>query len=151
MRTLLYDIETSPRLAYVWGHWETDVLDVQQEWYMLCFAYKWLGDKNVQAFSLPDFKTTYRKDDTNDRDLCLKLWDLFNEADVVIAHNGSSFDTKKANVRFLCHGFNPPSPVQEIDTKKVAKSRFRFESNSLDNLGEQLKLGRKAKHHGIHT
>lgn len=150
MKTLFLDIETSPRLAYVWGHWETNVLDVEREWYILCFAYQWMDDKKVSAYSLPDFKETYRKDDTNDRDLCKKLWELLDEADVVVAHNGSAFDLKKSNARFLFHGFNPPKPYQEVDTLKVARKHFAMSSNKLDDLGDYLGVGRKIHTGGVH-
>lgn len=147
-RILLYDIETAPNLAYVWGKWEQDVVAFKQEWYMITFAWKWLGEKQTHVLSLPDFKT-YKKDKTDDSELVTELWKLFNEADVVIAHNGNSFDQKKSNARFLFNNLQPPTPYKQIDTKLVAKRYFNLNSNSLNDLGQYLKLGEKLKTGGF--
>jgi hypothetical protein len=141
-KILLFDIETSPLVSYTWGLWEQNVIKVKEEWYMMSFAAKWLGQKNTQAYSLPDFPL-YKKDPKNDRELVKKLWDLLDEADIVIAHHGDPFDVKKTNARFAVHGFPPPSPYKTIDTKKVAKKYFKFESNKLDDLGKYLNVGQK--------
>jgi hypothetical protein len=141
-KILLYDIETMANLAYVWGKYEQDVVAYEKEWYMLCFAYKWLGEKTTHVVSLPDFKT-YKKDKTNDKELVTALWKLFDEADIVIAHNGNSFDQKKSNARFIAHGLPAPSLYKQIDTKLVAKRYFNFNSNKLDDLGKLLGCGQK--------
>jgi uncharacterized protein YprB with RNaseH-like and TPR domain len=139
-KILFYDIETSPNLAYVWGKWEQNVIAYDKEWDMLCFAWKWAGDKNVQ---------TAVKKGKDDRSVVKALWKLFDEADVVIAHNGDKFDQRKATARFIKWKMKPPSPVVSVDTKKVAKRYAAFNSNSLDDLGEHLGLGRKIKHEGF--
>lgn len=141
-RILLYDIETMANLSYVWAKYEQDVIAVNKHWYILTVAYKWLGESKTHVMSLPEFPI-YKKDRTNDKQLVEALWKLFDEADVLIAHNGNSFDTKKVNARFLKHGLNPPTPYKQIDTKLVAKKYFRFDSNKLDDLGDYLGIGRK--------
>ena len=134
MKTLLFDIETAPNLAWVWGKWEQNVIEFEKEFHILCFAYKWLGEKTeVRAI-------TKREDD---KKIVKELWDLFNEADVIIAHNGAQFDIKKVNTRFAFHGLKPPAPYKTIDTKKVAKKYFGFNSNSMNDLGVYLGLGQK--------
>lgn len=141
-KILLFDIETAPNLGFTWGKWEQNVIEFKEDWYMLTFAAKWLGSNKVIIKGLPDFPT-YKKDRKNDRELVKSLWDLIDEADVIIAHNGDEFDVKKMNVRFMENGLKPPTPYQTIDTKKVAKKYFRWDSNKLDDLGQYLKLGRK--------
>lgn len=150
-RILLFDIETTPNLSYVWGRWEQNVIENVEDWSMLSFAYKWLGDKNVRAFSLPDFNTYRSLTGDSDVFLIKELWKLFDEADIIVAHNGSQFDIKKANARFLIHGLRPPSPYKVIDTKIVAKAAFRFDSNRLDELGRQLGVGQKSDAGGFET
>ena len=140
-KILFFDIETMANKAYVWGKYEQDVISFIQPWYMMSFAYKWFGGR-IKAYSLPDFKL-YGRDPTNDKELCKKLWELFSEADVVIAHNGNAFDVKKAQAKFVEHGFKPPRPFKSIDTKLVAKRYFKFDSNGLDDLGKYLHIGQK--------
>jgi hypothetical protein len=146
-RILLFDIETAPNISYVWGHYEQNVLQHVQEWYMLAFCAKWI-DGEVISKCLPDY-TGYEPKSNNDKAIVEELWKLFNEADVLIAHNGDRFDVTKANARFIYHGLTPPAPYKTIDTKKVAKRYFRFNSNKLDDLGNHLGVGRKIKHTGF--
>lgn len=145
MKILLYDIETSPLLSYVWGLWQQDVLKVEADWYMLCFAAKWLGKRKIITSALSDYPL-YKKNKENDREVIKALWKLLDEADIVIAHNGDRFDIRKSNARFIAHGLGPPSPYITIDTLKIARKYFKFDSNKLDELGRHLKIGRK-----VHT
>ena len=148
-KVLIFDIENTPLISYTWGMWETDVIEVKENWYILCFAYKWLGEKDVHIVAMPDFKL-YKKDKQNDYEVVKKLHELFEQASMIIAHNGDQFDIKKANARFIFHGFEPPTPYKTIDTLKIARRYFKFDSNKLDYLGQYLKLGRKLPHTGKH-
>lgn len=145
-RILLYDIESSPNLAHVWALWQTDVVAVEVDWQILCFAWKWLGESKVHSLSLPELKNP-----RSDRGLAVALHDLFDEADVVVAHNGNRFDQPKARTRMLVHGLDPPSPFREVDTLQVARRHFSFASNKLDELARQLGVSRKAAVHGFST
>lgn len=142
MKILLFDIETAPNLGYIWGKYEQNVIRYTKEGYMLCFAYKWLGEKTTKAYSLQDFPL-YKKDKGNDKELVKKLWELFDEADIVVAHNGDHFDIRKANGYFIKAGLKPPSPYRTVDTKKQARRAFMFNSNKLDDIGDYLGIGRK--------
>lgn len=142
-KILLFDLETSPINAWVWERYETNVIFVEQESYLLCYAAKWLNG-SIFAKSLPDFHG-YKKNPTNDKALVESLWDLLDEADIVIAHNADQFDVKKANARFAHYGMKPPSPYKTVDTLKIARRMFKFSSNKLDDLGEHLRFGKKIK------
>ncbi len=141
-KILFFDIETFANQAFVWGKYEQNVIAYEKEWFMMCYAYKWLGEKKTHIVSLPQFKS-YKKNKEDDKELVKSLWTLFDQADIVIAHNGNSFDIKKTNARFIFHKLPPPSPYQKIDTKLVAKRYFNFNSNKLDDLGNYFGLGRK--------
>lgn len=136
-RVLFFDIETSPNLAWVWGKWEQDVIKFKKEWGMLSFAYRWQGESDVKCVALRDFRADKEKT------LLKKLWELFDKADVVIAHNGKQFDNKKVRAKFVQYAMLPPKPYKIIDTKIIAKNNFGFNSNSLGDLGEYLGLGKK--------
>jgi DNA polymerase elongation subunit (family B) len=147
-KVLFFDIETAPMLAWVWRRFETNVIDVESQWYMLCWAAKWQGSKNVFTSALPDFEN-YKKDREDDLGVIQELWAVLDEADIVIGHNGDAFDIKKFNARALVHGLGPPSPYQTVDTLKVARRYFKFDSNKLDVLGDQLGVGRKVQTGGF--
>jgi hypothetical protein len=149
IKILLVDLETAPSLGWTWKKWQTDIIDFDKDWYILSFAYKWLGEKATHVFGLNDFPN-YESDKENDKQLVDKLWNLFNEADIIIGHNSDNFDIKKANTRFISHGMQPPRPYKTFDTLKIARSIFKFDSNKLDELGRYLGIGRKLPHTGFH-
>lgn len=145
-----FDIETAPSLGYFWGKlYETDIIEVMSPWYMLCFSWKWEGDDKIHTRALPDYKRTFRRDKQDDRELIKDLWKLFDEADILVAHNGDYFDIRKAYTRFAMMGLPPPSPAKQIDTYKEAKKWFDFESNRLGTLGRLLGVGTKIANTGF--
>ena len=144
-KILVLDIETLPNQGYTWGRWDQNVIRFTQESCIATFVSKWLGNPKIISKALPDY-TGYTAGSYDDKALVADLWNLFDEADVVIAHNGDSFDIKVATGRFILHGMKPPSPFKTIDTKKMVKEVARYNSNSLDDLCGLLDLG-----HKIHT
>jgi predicted RNA-binding Zn-ribbon protein involved in translation (DUF1610 family) len=141
MKTLLFDIETKPNLAWVWEKYEQDVISFEKERELLSFAWKWLGEKKTHCLAECDFKTN--------KELVKKLWELFEEANVIIAHNGNRFDIKMSNGFFAYYGLTPPSPYKTVDTLMVARTHFKFNSNKLNDLGEYLGLGKKVETGGF--
>jgi len=141
---LILDIETAPIKAYVWRLWKQDVYidQIVSDWFMLTWSAKWLNDNNTISAKL----TPEEALEENDKRIVTKLWHLLNEADIVIAHNGNSFDIPKVKTRFILHGLPPTTPYQQIDTKLIAAKEFGFSSNKLDYLGQMFGLGQK-----IHT
>lgn len=147
-RIVFFDIETSPNLVYTWGLHEQEVIKVVRDWIILSFSVKYLGDRKVRTYCLSDFPG-YAKDKLNDYQLVKKLWEEFNNADLLVAHNGDRFDIRKATTRFMVHGLSVPEPYKTVDTKKMAKSQGAFDSNKLDELCRQLELDRKAQTGGF--
>lgn len=145
-KVLLIDIETLADQAWVWGHYEQNVIRVIRHGHLLTVAWKWLGGK-AKVRGQCDY-AGYKKKSDNDKALCKELFALLDKADCVVAHNGNSFDIKKINARFLVNSIPPPSPYLKIDTLLEYRKTAKFESNKLDDLGEQLKLGRKVTHEG---
>lgn len=147
-KILLYDIETSYTVGAVWGLYDQNVASVLREPYIISIAWKWLGDKTTHTLALPDFPC-YKKNKHSDKELVSKLWELFNQADVIVAQNGNSFDQKWTYGRFIINGLKPPTPSKYVDTKLVAKSKFKFLSNSLSSMGKYLNVGDKLDTGGI--
>lgn len=149
-RILIFDIETTPMIGYTWGKWQQNVLSFIENSYTLCFAYRWYGtDEPVRVISQRQFKRDYKRNRKDDYRVTKAMWNLFDEADIVIAHNGTKFDVKKMNARFAVHKLGRPSPFQQVDTLRVARSQFAFASHSLNDLGSFLGLGQKLQHTGF--
>ncbi len=138
-KVLLFDIETSPHIAYVWSAWKQNVSGKQfiEKSYLMSFAAKWLDDERV---------IYVENRHNNDRHLVGELYRLLDEADVVVAHNGKKFDLPKVLGRGLVHGFKPPSPYHTVDPLLVARKRFGFVSNRLADLCHELGLTEKDEH-----
>lgn len=74
---------------------------------------------------------------------------LLNDADGVISYNGRKFDLPILHKELLLHNFHPPSPYKHIDLLNTMRQRFRFVSNKLDYVCQQLGLGKKTDHEGF--
>ena len=144
-KVLFIDIETAPNLVWMWSMWkEWNSTEMQErEWYILCWCAKWLGDNKMHSSALVDFSRDYKADKENDHAILEKIWQLLDEADIVIGHNALEFDIKKLNARFMKHDMTPPSPYKIVDTCLSARKYFGFTSNKLGDLGKFLGLGEK--------
>lgn len=138
-RILILDIETAPLSAYVWSLWKEarSTEFINNDWFMLSWAAKWYGDKKCMSDSLANYGKDFvkREDDTP---ILSSLVALLDEADIVVAHNGKAFDIPKINTRLIMNGILPPSPYKMVDTLKVLKKNFKFTSNRLDFVAQQL-------------
>lgn len=145
-RILLYDLETSLQTAAIFGLANNDWIDprnLTSERYIISASWKFLGESKVYSVSVLDDPKRYEKDPSDDTYVCKVLHKVMSESDVICGHNGDSFDKPYLETRMLVNGIEPLPPVQSIDTLKVAKSKFRFNSNKLDYLGKLLGVGRK--------
>jgi DNA polymerase elongation subunit (family B) len=143
-RVLLIDIETCPLLAQVWDIWQQNISlnQIKRHRSIIAFAAKWLDDDKMIYMDQRNAKNI-----EDDRKLLEKIWDLLNEADIVVGHNSRQFDTKIINSRFVFHGMKPPSSYKHIDTLVLAKKHFGFVSNKLEHLSDTLnKKYKKLKH-----
>ena len=142
-KILIFDIETAPLRAFVFqmSVWGGNIRDEQviSEWFMLTWSAKWLFDDKVYSAKLTG-KEARNEDDSR---IVKSLWNLVNEADIIIAHNGVRFDVPNINTRFLLNGLEPCAPYQQIDTKKVASKQFGFTHNSLNGLTKIFGLPQK--------
>lgn len=134
-RILIIDIETSPIVSYTWGLFDQNVAlnQVKQDWHLLSFAAKFLGEKKVHYQDQSGIK-----DKTNDQKLLKTLWKLMDEADIVLGQNSIAFDVKRIKARMALHGMRPPSSFRQLDTMRIAKKHFNFTSNKLEYLSKSL-------------
>lgn len=139
-KILFFDIETSPNIGYTWEKYDQNVIAFKKEWELLSFAWKYHGSKKVEVLS----QKTY-----SEGALVKALHSLLRSADIIVAHNGDEFDIKKAKAKFVEFGLAPIPRKPSVDTKKVAQSNFKLNSNSLNDIGKLLKIGQKAETGGF--
>ncbi len=140
VRVLLYDIETIQHHAKVWDVWKQNIAPCQITRYgrILCFAAKWLGSDEI----------LFERGERTDKELCRTLVRLHDQADIVIVHNGRSFDDAYLRTRLAYHGIPPPMPYRLYDTCLKARRLFNFPHNSLDGLARYFGVGQKVPHQG---
>src|SRR6202012_5480142 len=125
-RILSIDIETSPNLAHVWDIWRAPigVKQVIEQWDMMCFCAKWVGE---------DGPTMRYSEYFDGRRIMLDaLWDLLDDADIILTYNGKRFDIRRIRTVLALEGYDPFSPPRHIDLDETIKRVFDFPSHSMD-------------------
>lgn len=144
LKILAWDVERVPALGYHWGLFQQNIslsqLVLPGE--TVSFAARWIGQPKKDAV----FYSTYHN---GKQPMLDALWKLHDEADALLSWNGQSFDTRHANTEFVLAGMTPPSPSAEIDLLRTAKKRFKFLSNKLDFVAQELGVGKKIGHEGF--
>ena len=140
-KVLIFDIETLPIVAYVWGVWQENIpaARIIKDWCVLSWSAKWLDDDKIMS----DVLTSKEAKERNDKRLVSSFWKLLEEADVVVTQNGKKFDIKKMNTRFWKHKLGRPSSYKVIDTLTAAKSAFGLTFNGQDFMAEFLDIQQK--------
>lgn len=136
-KRLFFDIETSPNIVLSWRIGRDINLshdDILQERAIICVCYKWEGDDKVYSLQ-------WNKGD--DKDLLKKFAPIIDSADEVLTQNGDTFDIKWLRTRCIYHDIPVSSKFNSIDTLKMARAGFKFNSNKLDYMGKFLGLGGK--------
>jgi hypothetical protein len=142
-KILLLDIETAPIIAQVWNIWDQNVglNQIQQDWQIIAWCAKWYGKKKLF------YKDQRKNKNLNDKEVLKQIWDLMNEADIIVGQNSKKFDVKKLNARFIFNGFKPPSSYRQFDTFVEGKRLFGFTSYKLEYMSEHLDTKyKKLKH-----
>lgn len=142
-----FDIETAPILANVWQLWDNNVSlnQIERDWSILSWAGKFIDEDEVHYADVRK-----KKDLSDDKEICIKLYKLIEKADILLGHNSDRFDIKKINARFIYHGLKPLKAGKTIDTLKIAKRYFKFTSNKLEYLAKYLGCTPKSSHAKFH-
>lgn len=140
-RILLFDLETAPLKAFVFNLWKQNISwdHTLSQWYILAWSAKWLYSDETYCAHL----TSEEAKNEDDSRILRALWDLIDEADIVVTHNGNRADIPWMNTRFILNGMKPPTPYFSVDTCEIARKQFAFSSNKLDALAEYFGIPHK--------
>lgn len=146
-KILIFDIETLPIIAATWSVWNVNVqpVNILQDWSLLSYSYKWLVDEYVDG----DILTSLEAQKRDDSRLTLGIWEILDEADIVIGFNSIKFDERKLNAKFLEHGLGKPSPYKSIDLYQTAKKMFANTFNGMDWVNKVAGVDRKLQNAGM--
>ena len=140
------DIECSPTKSYTWRRFKENISQAQilSESFFLTASWAF-NDGEVEGIRLTPNEALNEDDEA----LVTKLWHVLDNSSVVIGHNLRKFDIRKINSRFAYYHLPPTSPYKIIDTLEIAKAKFAFPSNKLNDLCEYLGIGEKLPHDGF--
>jgi hypothetical protein len=139
-KILIIDIETSPNIVMSWacskqfvGH--TQIIGERQ---IVCISYKWHGEDKVYNHHWGFSKQC-------DKKLLEKIIPVMNKADLIVGQNHERFDIKWINTRVIYHRLEPINvkTLTLVDTMKMAKANFYFNSNSMAYMSKYLKIEQK--------
>lgn len=148
-KILICDIELSHDILASYGlreqyHHPSNIL---QEWFMICFAWKWLDGEQVHAYSLLNDLPRFRNRHTDDFTVVQRLHSILATADIVVGHNFDRFDWKKFMSKVIKYNLPPISKPAMIDTLKEARKLASFTSNKLDYLTNFLEVENVKQRH----
>jgi len=139
-RRLFFDIETSPNTGIFWeAGYKKNIgyENIIKERAIICICYKWEDEKIV------NFLTWDSKQ--NDKAMLEKFIVVANQSDELVGHNGIKFDLAWIRTRCLFHRVEMFPTYKSIDTLRISRAKFRFNSNKLDYIAQFLGMGKKIK------
>ena len=146
-RILLIDLENAPSVVATFGRFKQNLgIDsvIEEGGWLISAAWKWLDEEKIDSVVLTP-EEAKNKDDFR---IVATIYELLENADILVYQNGNKFDLPLIKTRCILNGFPPPKTVKTVDTLVIAKT-LKFNSNRLDGLGKQLGCGRKVQHEGI--
>ncbi len=138
-RRLFFDLEVSANIVFSWRIGNDICLphdSIIKERAIICVCYKWEGEDKVHSIQ-------WNKGD--DKELLVKFAKIIDSADEVIGQNSDRFDIKWLRARCIYHDIPVSVKFNSLDTMKMAKAGFYFNSVKLDYMGQFLGVGQKIK------
>lgn len=143
-KILLWDVETAKMVlrmrTYSLKQYSNflNPMDIERDIWMVCAAWKWYGEPVVASTSVLKDAERFKNNYADDYHVVKTLWDLMDEADILVAHNGDAFDWKIFTSRCIANHLPPPNKPVMVDTLKIARREFKFSSNQLRYLAKFL-------------
>lgn len=140
-KVLILDIETKYITTVGFGMYDQNFsLDqVIDEGGIFCWSAKWLGKKDVHY---KDFKGNMNKE----KELLKPLWEMMDEADIILGQNSIRFDIPVLIGRFMIHDMGLPGPFKQLDTMRMTKRVAKLLSNKLEYYSKKFCKIRKSTH-----
>ncbi len=139
-RRLFFDIETSPNIGLFWqaGYKQKiDYSNIIKERSIICICYKWEDEKEIYSLTWDRRQC--------DKKLLQQFIEVANQSTEMVGHNGDKFDLPWIRTRCLFHRIEMFPEYSTLDTLKVARAKFRFNSNRLNYISKYLGFAGKIK------
>ena len=135
---LYIDLEISKSLYYNYGAKVPSTYlrseDRVHSYFMICWSASYIGIDKVWHECI----TPAQARNQDDSQIVGRLRGLMESAEIWAGHNVDAYDAKRANTRFKLNGLQPVIGKRTIDTLKIARSKYAFESNRLGEISKEL-------------
>lgn len=142
-RRLFFDIETSFNIVSSWRvGYKINIgpENIIKERAIICICWKWQGEDKVYSLQW---------DKGNDKKMLKQFINVLNQAEEIVGQNSDRFDIKWLRTRCIYHNVPMMPDYKSLDTLKLAKAGFNFNSNKLDYMGQFLGVGKKGETGGF--
>lgn len=149
-RILTFDIETQRAIVEVWDLFpkfiHIDRVRVPKR--ILCFSARWRGEDRTIFRAAWDEDKDFQVEPQAYEKMCRALWELLNQADVVVTWNGDRFDIQWVEEECARLGMGRPRSYKSVDLIKILKRRFKagLMSMKLDWSARQWLHDQKTPH-----
>lgn len=136
-KRLFFDIETSYNVVSVWNIGREISIshdNLLKERAVICVSYKWADDPKVYSLVWKNGE---------DKQLIKNFIKVLDQASEIIGHNSDKYDLRFLRARAIKHNLAMAPKYTTIDTLKLARRGFSFNSNRLDYLGKFFGVGGK--------
>jgi uncharacterized protein YprB with RNaseH-like and TPR domain len=131
---------TQPKIVF----WDLENTGLVADFgHTLCTGFMYLGQKHATVVSINDFRG-FKKSPMDDRELCLKSWQILSEADAWVTWYGKRYDVPFLNSRLIYHRLPILPPVKHIDLWFTARYKMKLHNNRLASMTEFLDLPDKS-------
>lgn len=102
----------------------------------ICFAYQWIGQGKTKFVAEWDGKPQVQDNTVlapggGHRDMVIKAYQLFDEADYIVGWNSKTFDVRHLQTDFWAYGLGKPSPHVDIDLMKQLAGQLALLAKSM--------------------
>lgn len=150
-KIIVFDEETSPGNGWFFGRlYETNIIRVESPETISNISW-WDSETNkIKHLAQWDFKD-WKKGVWNDKSLVRAFREVLIKGnyDIIAGQNSDQFDIKLFNARLAYHGLKPIPEYNTLDTKKLAKSKLKLHSYSLEHMAWFFGYGGKYHHSGL--
>lgn len=139
LKTLIYDIETSPCLGWFWrsGKQVVGAHQIRRPGKIICISYRFT---HWPKGKIKNLRWDHKQ---SDKKMVLRFADIANKADIIVGHNGDGFDKKWLNTRLAYYEQPTLRHLVTEDTLKQSRQQFNLPSHRLDFLCKYFKIGGK--------
>lgn len=125
--------------------WDIEASNLNANYgFVFCVGYKWQGEKKVHVIDIRDFKS-FKKDTTDDKEVLKAFEEVYNSADVTVAHYGQRFDLPFIQTRRMMQSLGPMANVPMIDTWRISKYKLKLNSNRLETISRSIPTNKDFK------